>query len=313
MSSFVGYLDSRACNSCINTRTTNLIDVIRDVKIKIRDNKNIIDDSITDEESKFLRDYYNVSKFNYVIIPNELLDTYLNEMEVLSETKRTGIRIVKHTDKDTGEVTEERHEYDLKYVEIKLVPDTSNNHQIYIIKNSTVSDMLTIFKDESKGGIKDLQTYYKDNSPRVTKPKKDKSVEKEKPHVQGKTVQVKHEENETANKPAKGSAAKNSKGSAAKGTAAKGSSAKGTAAKGSTAKGTAAKGSSAKGTAASVKNKKSTNNNVSDVEQDPDKAGEDENSDQNPDDINEDEGNTSDNEQNPDDIIEDEENSSDNE
>lgn len=202
MSSFVGFLNVNASTSCVNTRTTNLIDVIRDVKINIYGN---IDDSISDNELKFLRDYYNVKSYRYVLIPNELLDTYLDEIQELSGKEQTYSRTIKHTNKETGEVTEENKIYTKPLIEIKLVPDTTNNHQVYIIKNSTINEMIVTFKDTSKGGIADLNIYDKNNKPRLIKKKTPEKKEKpEKEHKEGtKVSKVKLEDKKT---PAKGKA-----------------------------------------------------------------------------------------------------------
>lgn len=185
MSSFVGFLDTTASTSCVNTRTNNLIDVIRDVRLNIQGN---IDDSITDAELKFLRDFYNVNLYRYVLIPNELLDTYLSDMEELSESEQTTVKTIRHTNKETGEVTEEEKECKKPLVEVKKIPDTTNGHEVYIIKNVSIKDMIATFKDPNKGGVSNLKIYVKNNRPRVVREKKDKTEKPEKTHVPGKQI-----------------------------------------------------------------------------------------------------------------------------
>lgn len=199
MSSFVGYLDTNASTSCVNTRTTNLIDVIRDIKINLQGK---IDENIPNNEYKFLNEFYNVNLYRYVLISNELLDTYLSEIQELTEKEQTYTRTVNHKDKDTGEVSQTEKTYTKPFVEIKQVPDTTNNHQIYIIKNVLIKDMIATFRDPSKGGDPELKIYVVNNKPRLVREKKDKEKKEkpEKPHVEGRKVAKKPEDNKDENK-----------------------------------------------------------------------------------------------------------------
>ena len=153
------YLPHTGTNlSCINTRNTNLIVVIEDVKFNYQGQ---INNNILDEELHFLKNFYGVVKFKFTILPKKVVINYINHVEDFTEDKYTDTRIIhKGTEKEKI-ITITR-----RCVERSEVKDGNESHKVYLIKNASIKDMLADFNRDCP----DMKEFdYKETKPTESK------------------------------------------------------------------------------------------------------------------------------------------------
>ncbi len=197
------FLDPFAANSCINTRNTNLISVIRDVRLNVKGQLTNID--ILKNELQFLKNFYGVVKYRYTVLPDNIVSDYIENVDKLTEDELKGTKTINHKDG-----TIETVQFIKKLIECNKVNDGNESHEVYLIKYTSAKDMI----EEFKKGCPDMSMYeYTETQPKEMKPKK-KADDKETPHKDGKKV-AKTDGKGKAATPAKGKAATAAKPKAA--------------------------------------------------------------------------------------------------
>ena len=177
-------------------RNTNLISVVRNVQLNIKGKLSNID--ILRNELQFLKNFYGVTKFNYVILDDKIVQNYIENVDKLSEDQLTETKVIHSKNNGDKTITVTK-----KLIECNRVIDGNDTHEVYLIKNALTKDMLSDFQKECA----ELQpSEYSESLPREIKPrqKKPKTTEKEEPpHKDGKKV-VKKSDDKKAAAPAKG-------------------------------------------------------------------------------------------------------------
>ena len=187
----VNYLYPDGNSSCINTRNTNLITIVRDVHLNPKGQ--IADVSILNKELDFLKNFYGVVKFRCVIIPDNVVQNYIENVDKLTEDELKETKII-HGKNGDKEVT-----YHRKLIEVFRVNDGNDAHEVYLIKNALIKDMISDFKNECPDMVelKHEESQPKEIKRRVKKDKEDKET----PHKEGKKV-TKADGNKDDKKPA---------------------------------------------------------------------------------------------------------------
>ena len=198
------YLRTEGNLSCINTRNTNLITIVRNIQLNIKGE--LSDKDILDRELKFLKNFYGVIKFRYTILPDDTVQHYIENVDKLTEDELKTTKIIHGKDGDR-EVTFQR-----KLIECKRVNDGNEAHEVYLIKNALTKDMISDFMNE----YPEMTSFdYTDAQPKEVKPRAKKEKE-DKPHVEGKKV-TKIDGKKSAAKPKAAAAAAKPKAAATKG------------------------------------------------------------------------------------------------
>lgn len=207
----VNYLYPKGDLSCVNTRNTNLITIVRDVHLNPKGKLANVD--ILNKELQFLKNFYGVVKFAYVVLPDNVVQNYIENVDKLTEDELKVTKIIHGKDGDK-EVT-----YQKKLIEVSRVNDGNEAHEVYLIKNALTKDMISDFMNE----YPEMKPFdYTEAQPREIKLRvKKEKPDKEKPHVDGKKVtknddSKKDDGKKSAAKP-KAAAAAKSKVVAAKG------------------------------------------------------------------------------------------------
>lgn len=174
----VNYLRPDGNLSSINTRNTNLITIVRDVHLNPKGQ--LVNLDILRNELQFLKNFYGVVKFRYTIIPDNVVQNYIENVDKLTEDELKVTKMVKRKNV-VKEVT-----YQKRLIEISRVNDGNENHEVYLIKNASTKDMISDFKND----YPDMTVFeYTETRPKEMKTRKKEKEDKETPHLEGKKVE----------------------------------------------------------------------------------------------------------------------------
>ena len=174
----VNYLRPDGDLSSVNTRNTNLITIVRDVHLNPKGQLSNLD--ILKNELQFLKNFYGVVKFRYTVIPDSVVQNYIENVDKLTEDELKVTKVIHGKDGDRT-VT-----YQKRLIEVTHVNDGNDAHEVYLIKNALTKDMISDFKNDypDMAVFEYTETQPKEMKPRVKKDKEDKEAQ----HKEGKKV-----------------------------------------------------------------------------------------------------------------------------